>query len=142
MCDTTENNRNYNIMATEPDDHMTCLVYLSTSRFKTGMNMVIVRISMKEVREWIVKRTLLCKNLVLKDRIQTKCIVACNASMRHSRYLIGQCFIGPKQYKWPGVWSHTECPGTHAGCSATIIWIKGTTRNFPAEIWQLVMDYL
>tara|TARA_B100001248_G_C27397006_1_gene466276 strand:+ start:3385 stop:3588 length:204 start_codon:yes stop_codon:yes gene_type:complete len=61
MCDTTENNRIYNIMATEPDDHMTCLVYLSTSRFKTGMNMVIVRISMKEVREWIVKRTLLCK---------------------------------------------------------------------------------
>ena len=142
MCDTTENNRIYNIMATEPDDDMTCLVYLSTGRLKTGMKMVIVRISMKEVREWIVKRILLRKNRVLQDRIQTKCIVACNASMQNSRYLNGQCFIQIKQYKWPGIWSYREGPGCGGDCSSTIIWIKGTTRNFPADIWQLVMDYL
>ena len=159
MCDTKKNNRINNNMAIETDDNMTCLVYLSNGPLKTGIPIVVTRFSMTEVRAMIVKRIILCKlgldstlddrilcklglDSILDDRIQIKCIVACNASMQNSSYLNGQCFIRTKQYKWHGIWSYREGPGCGGDCSATIIWIKGTTCNFPDEIWQLVMSYL
>ena len=159
MCDTKKNNRISNIMPTATADEMTCLVYLSNGSAKTGIPMVITTFSMPEVRAMIDKRIILCKlgldsilddrilcklglNSILDDRIQTKCIVACNDSMRNSSYLNGQCFIQTKQCKWPGIWSYREGASYGAGCYATIIWIKGTTLNFESKIWQLVMDYL
>ena len=132
-------------MAKETADDMTCLVYLSTGRLETGIQMAIIRVSMTEVREMIVKRILLRTfglDSILADRIQTKCIVACNASMRNSSYLNGQCFIQTKQCKSHGIWSYREVSGCGGGCSATIIWIKDMTRDLPAEIWELVMDYI
>ena len=153
MCDK-KNNRISNTKPTAPADDMTCFVYLSNGSAKTGIPMAFITLPMPEVRAMLVKRITLCKlglysilcklglDSILDDRIQPKCIVACNDSMRNSSYLNGQCFIQTKQCKWPGIWSYREGASYGAGCYATIIWIKGTTLNFESKIWQLVMDYL